>query len=200
MDSAATLMHVERAQGGDADSMERLLRWLAPDAAHHTARYYGDFDQEQVVRLAFAEAIRSFDPASGAGLRGWAGVVATRRLITALQESRRLKHAILNTAAELDAPAFDEDAKTLGESGIMADRRDLDGLERRAEIEALAHELRPRLTPLERGVFDDVVAHPDDSYGERAARLGISEKSLDNAFLRLRGKARQVAGELGAGL
>lgn len=178
-----------RAQNGDRDAADELMRryeWSA--VANATAYYFpgGDHDDvEQEARLGLLRAIACFDPTAGASFRTFSGFAIRRQLITALKAARRGKFRVLDEAVRV---ARNED----GEEEPAAEHIPARDSDPQAVLETKEELARIRrgaatLSGLERRWLGAVLDGRPYTVDNRR------NKSADNAIVRARQKLRRAA-------
>lgn len=195
---------VERAQRGDAQAQENLVRRYRWVCATMATRYFlpggerDDLYQEAMIGLL--RAIRDYHPGRGRQFRSFVALCVRRQVITAVKYATRLKQEPLNAARSLDEPLWEQDptGPLLGDLLEDPESRPLDEVVARDETHReLAATMTRVLTPYEVSVVRGYLA--GDSYAAIAATLGTHAKSIDNALLRARRKLRQAYQEAARG-
>lgn len=139
-----------------------------------------DLIQEGMIGLF--RAVMDFQPDKGASFMTFAGLCIDRQLYNAVQSSQRQKNLPLNSYVSFS----DEDENRLEQlwvenpESIVIERED---------VRAFKEEISKILSPMEKKVLDAYLR--GDSYEEIAGMLGKSQKSVDNALARVRGKIRR---------
>lgn len=194
-------MLVERAQKGDNAAIERVLscfendirkmansgRWFIPGADAE--------DIEQEARIGLFNAIDEYDPKrSEIGFHTFAMKVCVKRaIITAINRENRRRMDPLNHGLSLSTPigTSDGDANQILEEFIPDEEFNLEyDMSQQHEIKHLDDILRKDLTELEEQSYD--LYKEGFTYREIADQLGHTEKTVDNALMRVRNKAKQV--------
>ncbi len=171
------------AANGDDESMALLISALTPIAkakgyAHADARTAGE-DLTQEGMLGFLEAVKGFDPDKGSSFKAYAETCINNRIISAVRASYNNKNAALSKAVPLEDSA----------SEMVGDEFDPEKiLSSRAEFEYITGLIESTLSEFERQVI--ILRFLNFSYSEISARLGCSEKAVDNALQRIRKKMR----------
>jgi RNA polymerase sporulation-specific sigma factor len=186
-----------RTAAGASRSTEQLLadhqRLAHQIADHFFAPGLDRDDLRQEAMLGLREAIDDYDRGQGS-FEPFAALCIRRKVITAVKTAKRLKHGPVNDGRRLDQPvAADElDGATLhdqvsDETPIARDPAEI--LITKEELEHLTEIVQTRLSELERRC---VVMRADGvSYRQIAKTIGTSERSVDNALQRARGKLSQ---------
>jgi RNA polymerase sporulation-specific sigma factor len=185
---------VLRARSGDELAFRRLLD-RHRDLIGWSVRMYGgkglarqDYEQEALIGLH--KAVRDYRADRESSFRNFAALCIKRQVITALKTATRRKHEPLNEAASLDAPLPADPDGSLGD--LVSDRRSTvpDPVEHVEQVESL-HELsvaiRERLTDVEYACLR-LWAGGGLEYQDIAGRLGVGEKTVDNALQRVQRK------------
>jgi RNA polymerase sigma factor (sigma-70 family) len=168
---------VRRATGGDRRAAEALAERLLPVVQKRVAWVLSrkaagrredvlDYTQDALVRLFEQEGriLKTWDPARGASLETFAGLVAEREVLTALRSGRR--------SAWREDPTLDVELERKVEGPDLEER-----LGDRAVLERLLDHLEVELTPRARGLFVSLYVE-DQAPEEVAARYGMSLNAL----------------------
>ena len=143
-----------------------------------------DLIQEGMIGLF--KAVESFDQEKESSFYHFAELCITRQMYSAVEASRRKKHAPLNSYISL----YDEE----GENGVrLADVLSEEGeknpermfIDRETFLQDL-EKLSENLSTMERKVLDCILEGLN--YKQIAAKLGKSPKSIDNALQRIKRK------------
>ena len=189
------LVLVERAKGGDELAFRRLLDRHRDLIEIHVSRYFvpgGDRDDLFAEGLfGLYKAVRDFDAGYRTTFRGFASLVISRQVTTAVKTATRNKHTPVNHGVPIDIPLA-QGQRTLSET--FADPRTVepfDILAERQEVAELVDALGA-LSPLEQAA---VVGFAEGrSYGEIASEAGANYKAVDNALQRGRRKLGRLIG------
>lgn len=172
------------------DIMEYLLGKYKPLVRKKANALYligGDTDdliQEGMIGLF--KAVESFDANMDTSFFHFAELCITRQMYSAVEASRRKKHAPLNSYVSL----YDE----AGENGVrLADVLSEEGeknpermfIDRETFLQDL-EKLSENLSTMERQVLDGILEGLN--YKQIAAKLGKSPKAIDNALQRIKRK------------
>jgi RNA polymerase sporulation-specific sigma factor len=184
---------VHAAREGDANAFDALFRRYRPRVFSMARRYYvPGADRDDLLQegtLGFFKAVRDFKEDRGTFL-AFAELCVIRQLITFVKSSTRKKHAILNRAVSLDAPAFDGSRETVIERvAASPENIPLPDTSNADFIDAL----RQCCSVLERSVLSMYAG--GYSFDEMARELGVHAKSIDNAVWRIKVKAKKLLAE-----
>lgn len=174
----------------DYDGLVRYIaaQYFAPGLTHD--------DLAQEGRIGLWKAIRDYRPDAGASFRTFAAMCITRQVITAVKAATRGKHGPLNNAMAIDTPLNgDPDGPTLAEILPAPEQRGAEDDERRDQLHIIMELLNTQLSPLEDFALAGVIG--GETYGTLAVQAGVTAKTIDNALLRARGKARAIAQDFG---
>lgn len=176
----------EQAKRGDSDAFARLFLSLLPLIGGKVSRLAPQLRSEQDDLLqegaiGLMDAVAHFDPASGTPFRAYASVCIEHRIISALRAQGRQKNLPLNESVPLD------DLKSSTALSYADPENVFFGRER---LQRVLQAIRTRLSPLERRVLEGYLG--GRSYREVASRLGLTEKSVDNALQRIRRKLERA--------
>lgn len=176
--STVTAQQIEDARSGDEVALAAIIAQLMPAVRQYAARAvcpgleFDDAVQEGIIGLF--GAIETFSAGKAASFKTYAGVCIQNAVTSALRKAVRKKHAPLNNSVPL------------------SEQQSIPGPEQIAEAgEAYSHTLRTlhsRLSAKERQVLDLFLQQ--QSYAAIAARLNMTEKSVDNALQRIRSKLK----------
>lgn len=144
-----------------------------------------DLIQEGMIGLF--KAIRDFAPDKETSFYHFAQLCITRQMYHAIEASRRLKHAPLNSYVSLSAESGEESGLTLGDTlGDPTEHNPERLLIEWEDYKSLFERLRTSLSPMEKQVCDRYLQGMD--YRQIAAHLEKTPKSVDNALQRIRKK------------
>lgn len=182
----------------DDQALAELVRRLTPVVHSKTKTYFlAGGDRQDVIQeglIGLYKAVCDYDQTKHPSFRHFADLCVTRQVISAVKRATRHKHAPLNAYTSLSAPTSGE-TDTESWSQLADAASDPAG-----QVESVAAVLHLRsvcddvLTDLEKEVLAGYVQ--GDSYAVIAARLGRSNKAVDNAVQRIRCK---LEGRLGGG-
>lgn len=143
-----------------------------------------DLTQEGMIGLF--KAVRDYEPDKGASFFTFATHCVRNQIKTAISASNRKKHTPLNTYISIYAEST-EDGLSLVE--LEADKSDCNPEEliiAREQKSDLMNKIESELSKYEKKVIDLYLEGL--SYADIADKLGKTEKSIDNALFRIRGK------------
>lgn len=170
---------MERLRGGEADIMEYMLDKYKPLVKRQARTMYliggenDDLIQEGMIGLF--KAIRGYRKSGESSFYTFAELCITRQMYTAVQASKRMKHAPLNSYISLD-----EEPEILSEPNPEDLLIDQENLENRYD------QIDKRLSDLEKLVLELYLE--GKTYGQIAAIIGKNEKAVDNSIQRLKKK------------
>ena len=139
-------------------------------------------DREDLIQegmIGLFKAIRDFDPDKGVPFSPFAKLCVERQLHTAIEAATRPKHAPLNAYISLS-----EETDSLMDAGIE------EAVVERASYQQTYEKVRSQLSSMEKEVLALYLEGKD--YTEIAGILGKSDKSIDNALQRIKGKIRKI--------
>ena len=186
---------VKEARNGDFTSVEILLKKYTPLVVSSCKDKFlpgaGEDDLFQEAFIAVSDAIKEFDESQDMCFAGFVSVCVKRRIANALKIANRKKHSPLNTYVSLSEKVGDDDGNSYEEelpesSGSLENMTPEEILIKNEEEQLLALKLTKVLTNLELNVLLSII--DGFSYAETAKRLGVSEKSVDNARQRIKNK------------
>ena len=165
-----------------------------------------DMYQEALIAL-YNKAIPGFRMGRGMSFLNFAKLCINRHLITILHVSRhRRRDWPLNSAISLDHnPAFsDDDEESSPLSNVIVGRRPqqapFEQMDKAEVFDRTLKTMKSKLSGFERVVIDEYL--DDQSYRDAARSINrrygerCNEKSIDNALLRIRKKAAELADEV----
>ncbi|MGI6261781.1 MAG: sigma-70 family RNA polymerase sigma factor [Acutalibacteraceae bacterium] len=172
----------EQARQGDGDAFAQLFLSLLPLIGSKVSRLAPQLRGErddllQEGAIGLMDAVAHYDSANGTPFQAYASVCIEHRILSALRAQSRQKNLPLNESVPLD----DLESSTAFSS---ADPEDV--FFGRERLQHVLHAVQTRLSPLERQVLEGYLG--GRSYREVASRLGLTEKSVDNALQRIRRK------------
>lgn len=186
---------VELSRQGDETADDELFARYNRTVTRIARRYFiigaADDDRIQEGMIGLFRAIRDYRPERHASFRAFAELCVERQVITAVKAANRLKHTPLNTYVSVDMPAYGEGDRTVGDVIGPVSLLDPETIViGRETCDRLQTQLDSRLSPLERQVLALYI--DGANYRDVAARLGKSEKSIDNAIQRIKKKAEAL--------
>ncbi len=146
-----------------------------------------DLIQEGMIGLF--KAIREYQPGHDASFYHFADLCIARQMYTAVEASRRKKHAPLNSYISL---YDDSDADGVVLADILpaeADENPEHLLIDRENIKQKLEILSKKLSKMEKQVFDYMLE--GFNYRQIAEKMGKSPKAIDNAIQRMKGKIEE---------
>ena len=144
-----------------------------------------DLIQEGMIGLF--KAIRDFSPDKDSSFYNFARICVERQMYTAIEASRRKKHAPLNSYISL---YDDSDEEGMALADVLRGEEDENPeylLIDRESVEQKLEALSGKLSKMEKQVFDYMLE--GFSYRKIAEIMGKSPKAIDNAIQRMKGKA-----------
>lgn len=147
-----------------------------------------DLIQEGMIGLF--KAIQDYRPGKEASFYHFARLCIDRQMYTAVEASRRKKHAPLNSYISLYE---DSDEKGMTLADVLTGEEDKNPeslLIDRENIRQKLDELSKNLSKMEKQVFDYMLEGL--SYRQIAEKMGKSPKAIDNAIQRMKGKAEEI--------
>ena len=150
-----------------------------------------DLIQEGMIGLF--KAIRDFDEEKEASFRTFANICIVNNMVSAVKASNCKKHQPLNQGISLNAESADgEDGglSLIEELTDIKSRNPEDMLIDREHVEILQSEIDSALSEYEKRVLTLYLGGMD--YTEIAATLMKSDKSIDNALQRIKGKIKRI--------
>ncbi|MCI9377371.1 MAG: sigma-70 family RNA polymerase sigma factor [Eubacterium sp.] len=190
---------IERLRGNEAGIMDYILGKYKPFVRKRANALYligGDTDdliQEGMIGLF--KAIQEYKPGRDASFYHFARLCIERQMYTAVEASRRKKHAPLNTYISFDA----SDDHGVALADVLSGSTDKNPeclLIGKEEIAQRFLALEKCLSKMEKQVFDYMLE--GFPYRQIAEKMGKSPKAIDNAIQRMRVKAEGLGKETDA--
>ena len=173
------------AQAGDQKAVAALIDRYRPLVAAIASRYFGasleadDLVQEGLIGLL--SAVYSFSPDKNASFKTYCSVCVVNAIRTAVKADAGKKHSPLNSSVPLEDAELTDDLSP--EQIVLSDERAV----------FINRFICTRLSPLEQAVLKQHLNGAD--YHTAASALGITEKAVDNALQRARGKLARALRE-----
>jgi len=190
LDDRASIELARRAAAGNADAEETLVTGYSRLVRACARPYFlAGGDSEDLIQegmLGLLSAVRTFDPQKGVKFATYAEFCVRRRIYSAIRSASGNKHTPLNSYISLESPQLDE-GNTHSACFLRDPEDSVIARESAGEVERL---LYGALSRFESGVLELFLEGM--SYKEMGARLGKSDKSVDNAVQRIRKKLSQI--------
>lgn len=192
---------IEGFRNGDGICMEILLdRYRGMVKYQARTLYLMGGDQEDLIQegmIGLFKAIRDYDSGRDASFFTFADLCISRQMYTAVQASRRQKHAPLNSYISLysHVASGNEQGEEAELVSILAAEAELSPEEMvidRENVENVERAIERELSTFEKQVLD--LHLTGMGYIQIAKVLGKDEKSADNALQRIKGKLRKAIG------
>jgi len=190
------------AKKGDEDAMLRIYAECR-DLLRSMANIYFmvGADRDDVIQegmIGLLSAIRTFDPNAGASFRTFAELCVKRNIINAVKMAGRKKHMLLNEYVSIDAAVVKQDgidgsnAPPVLEDTLRAPQTtDPEQVVLLADLLAYVESnSRELFSKMERTVW--YAYSQGASAAQIAEKLGKSQKSIDNALTRIKGKIEKL--------
>ena len=162
------------AERSFSDLAAEYSPYIKSVTASFPERHREDLYQEGLVALS--SAYRTFDPETNVPLEAYLKICIRRRIIAAYRVMKRSDETVDIDGSEISDPTdIEED---------VVDRE---------FTEDFFRELRTKLTDLEKSVLAEYLS--DRTYSQISEKLGISEKKVDNALVRIKNKVRKYFAE-----
>ena len=173
---------IERLRKGCLEVQEYLLGKYKPFVKSKSrVLFLVGGDKEDLIQegmIGLFKAIRDFNPENGAPFAAFAKLCVERQLYTAIESAGRLKNAPLNAYISLS-----EESENLMDGGIE------DVVIEKASYQQMYENMQEYLSAMEKEVLELYLEGKD--YTEIAKLLGKTDKSIDNALQRIKGKIRK---------
>lgn len=184
------------AQQGDKAATERLLQIYEPKIQQIASNYYfvgyERHDVIQEARLSFWDAILNYNRKKQTNFEYFARICINKQLISKIKTATKCRNKPLNEGESLETPVDSSDPDGLSRYDTIPDETVNIEEDVIAQYEAqwLDENLKKRLTDLERTTYEKY--NEGYTYREIATKLRKTEKTIDNAIMRVRNKAKDV--------
>ena len=179
-----------KAISGNPEAEEALVSEYAQLVRACARPYFlAGGDGEDLIQegmLGLLSAVRTFDPAKGVKFSTYAEFCVRRRIYSAIRSASGYKHTPLNSYISLESQQLDEN--NTQSAYFLRDPEDF--VIARESVGEIKNLLYGALSRFESGVLELYL--DGMSYKDMAARLGKSNKSVDNAVQRIRRKLSQI--------
>jgi RNA polymerase sporulation-specific sigma factor len=198
---AMVIEDVVKLAASDENAVEYILKKYKNFVRSKARPYFlMGADKEDIVQegmIGLYKAIRDYDSVKRASFHAFADLCVTRQIITAVKTATRKKHTPLNSYVSLNRPAYDEVSEralvdTIETSKVSDPEEIFIGKEDMRKVE---EEIQDALSKFEKDVF--LLYIHGMTYQEIAKTLGRTEKSIDNALQRAKGKIYSFMAEKG---
>lgn len=182
---------IDLIKNGNSEAMEYMLKRHGNIVKREIRTVYligaetEDLAQEGMIGLF--KAIRDYETGKGAVFTTFATLCVRRQIQTAINVSNRKKHSPLNSYISFYDNSNDN------ENGTFTDMEDSkkginpeDVILQREQMDVIANMINNKLSKYERAVLNLYLEGLP--YGDIAVKLGKTNKSIDNALQRIRGK------------
>ena len=170
-----------RLRAGESSIEEYLLEKYKPFVKSKSrALFLVGGDREDLIQegmIGLFKAIRDFKEENGAPFAAFAKLCVERQMYTAIEAAGRQKNAPLNAYISLS-----EEEEHLMDGGIE------EAVIEKSSYQQLYERVRSLLSAMENEVLELYLEGKD--YTEIAKILGKSDKSIDNALQRIKGKIK----------
>lgn len=186
---------IKKIRQGDIKACNDLMKKYEKTVENIAKKFFvqgGDTsDLSQEGMMGLLNAIKNFDLSRTIPFNAFAKKCIERRVLTAVKNSTRQKHIPLNSSISLTQEAFSD-----SDDGIQ--RIDVIKIEAPDVAETVAaketfsqiyEKMGTVLSPLEKNVFRYKL--DGYSYEQMAKKLGTTEKAIDNAVQRIKGKVNK---------
>lgn len=170
---------INKINSGNYELLHIIMQRYQSVILYYADKYCPEMYKEDAVQesnFALCSAVKAFDPQKSS-FRTFATLCIKRSVISVIKNQQRQKHIpdeLLSPIDELEI------ADTNSPEKIFFEREDLKSLKCNIKLE---------LSPLEFRVLQHYLS--GDSYRSIAEALGITEKSVNNALLRIRKKLKR---------
>ncbi len=172
-----------RLRAGESSIEEYLLEKYKPFVKSKSrALFLVGGDREDLIQegmIGLFKAIRDYKEGSGAPFAAFAKLCVERQMYTAIEAAGRLKNAPLNGYVSLS-----EETENLMDGGIE------DAVIEKTSYQQIYSNVQENLSEMEKEVLELFLEGKE--YTEIAKILGKTDKSVDNALQRIKGKIRKI--------
>lgn len=147
-------------------------------------------DIDQMARIAFWDAISSYDPDKSGSFEAFAGMIIKRSLAKELEKDQAGKRQIHNLAQSLDATLSNEDGEesSIGDMIPSKGESPEEHLLGKEGAKELIKFMKDNFTSKERDVIMRYIK--GDKIPQIAEETGVKYKSVENALMRIRNKLK----------
>lgn len=183
---------ISLAKGGDQLAIETLVHTHKDFLGRMGAKYIMDNwdrdDIEQMVMIAFWEAIQSYNPKTSGDFEAYAGMVIKRRMTDELRKEDAGKRKINTQAKSLDDTSSDSEGNETAFGDTIPDTSsDPEEIYAAKEAtEAIKRFMEEKLSEVELEVIKRKIA--GDKVSKIAEETGMKYKSVENALKRVKDK------------
>ena len=186
---------VSLAKNGDEEAYSHIMtRYRNFVYAKAKTYYIKGADREDLIQegmIGLYKAVQDFKP-EVSGFAAFAKVCVLRQIITAVRNSTRNKHMPLNTYISIDRDLEENDyimdipdeTPSANPESMLIDNENVLGIE---------YKINQNLSKLELEVLSFYL--DGLSYQDIAAKMGKSQKTVDNAIQRIRKKIKKILSE-----
>jgi RNA polymerase sporulation-specific sigma factor len=184
---------VAMSRDGDNTIMDYLMekyKYLVRKKANALFLLGGDTDdliQEGMIGLF--KAVRDYDSSQGSFYR-FAELCISRQIYTAIEAAARKKHGPLNSYVSLSRESTDFEGFPLKEDLIVQNGNPEQILIDRENLDSFLQKIYEHLSKMERQVLDAYLEGMN--YHQIAKQMNKSDKAIDNALQRIRGKIQKL--------
>lgn len=180
-DDTLAMLSKDGDEGAFNELVMRYLGKITSIARKYSAQGYeqNDFVQEGLMGLLYA--VKTYDPDGGMSFKSYVSLVAERRFISIIRRQNTQKSVPLSAIVELD---------TLDSEVVDLSHSPEEQIMLKEQIDLAMQQLRGILSERELEVF--LLYTEGLSYSGIANKLGVSEKSVDNALQRAKRKIQKL--------
>ena len=183
---------IKRIRSGDISARNELLKKYERLVEKIAGKYFiaggdkNELSQEGMVGLL--NAIDGFSLDKDVPFSAFASTCIKRKIVTAIKNSTRQKHIPLNSSISLTQEAFgdSEDGRQVMDMIEIATPDVADTIAAKEMLSQVYAKMGSVLSPLEKDVFRYRLN--GYSYEQMAKLIGTTEKAVDNAVQRIKGK------------
>lgn len=173
------------ARRGDESCINELLKRaegiIKKSVSLYIDKSFERDDMEQEAKIAFLNAVRTYDSKKGSSFKTYSAVCINNRLLSFIKSKNSKKMLSRSGFANIDEE---------GSASLPQEDNPENLFISREQYILLGELIRDVLSPLEYDVFRRLIEGM--SYEKIAQELDISAKSVDNAVQRLRKKLRSI--------
>lgn len=181
---------VLKSKEGNEEAIEVLFFRYKP-LLHKIIRGYfllgaDEEDLMQEAMIGLYKAILSYNPSKETTFRSFAGMCVKRNILSAIKKSNALKHKVLNDSVSFSAlGSFEDDEENTIYNSIKQSFLD-EKVSEKEDFNEVLQLIEKKLSKLEYEVLNEYLK--GYSYQYISEKLGISNKSVDNALSRIKSK------------
>lgn len=172
-------------------NFDEIISKLKPNIEKIANKYYiYGFEKEDIYQECYIgalSAMKYYDPKKNDNIYAFLNLAIERRIIMLLKKSKTGKNLSMAKSVSLDEKLKDSSNESFIDF-LKSDRNQFEELKRKNMQDEKIESLKKHLSKLETKILDEYLKGL--SYTEIANKIGKTEKSVDNALQRIKGKVK----------